>query len=94
MGLDPPRHLTLFTPANLRTAAKMAGHSYPQVSTSCANAQAFAVGSFEIESKGRYDMGSRPAWRSQFSPSSRSFARERVSSKPRSGDELIMRCRA
>jgi rhamnosyltransferase len=95
MGLDPPRHLTLFTPVNLRTAAKMAGHSHPQVSTSCANAQAFAVGSFEIESKGRYDMGGRPAWRSQFLSIVAQFrALNAFRRNPDSGDELIMRCRA
>ena len=94
MGLDPPRHLTLFTPSNLQIAAKMAGHPDPQVSTSCVNAQAFAVGSLEIASKGRYDMDGRPARRSGFLSMLAQFrALNAFRRNPDSGDELILRCR-
>jgi 2-polyprenyl-3-methyl-5-hydroxy-6-metoxy-1,4-benzoquinol methylase len=95
MALDPPRHLTIFAPSTLRTAASMAGACQADVTTSCANAQAFAVGSLEIASKGRYDMNRRPAWRSEIVSvlaqlrALRAFRRD-----PWSGDELILRCRA
>jgi 2-polyprenyl-3-methyl-5-hydroxy-6-metoxy-1,4-benzoquinol methylase len=94
MALDPPRHLTLFTTSSLRTAAKLAGHSEPEVYTSCANAQAFAVGSFEIASTGRYSMSLRPAWRSEFLSLYAQFrALSAFRRNPESGDELILRCR-
>jgi GT2 family glycosyltransferase/SAM-dependent methyltransferase len=93
MALDPPRHLTLFTLSSLQTAAKLAGHPDPQVYTSCANAQAFAVGSFEIASTGRYAMGRRPAWRSQLLSMLAQFrALNAFRGNPESGDELILRC--
>jgi len=94
MALDPPRHLTLFTLSSLQTAAKLAGHPDPQVYTSCANAQAFAVGSFEIASTGRYAMGRRPAWRSELLSVLAQFrALKAFRGNPESGDELILRCR-
>jgi 2-polyprenyl-3-methyl-5-hydroxy-6-metoxy-1,4-benzoquinol methylase len=93
MALEPPRHVTIFTPSTLRTAAKMAGHLYPKVSTSCANAQAFALGSFEIASKGRYDVRRRPAWRSRILSVLAQFqALNEFRRNPYSGDELILRC--
>jgi len=39
MALEPPRHVTMFAPSTLRTAATMAGHQYPDVSTSCATSE-------------------------------------------------------
>ena len=84
---------TLFTLSSLQTAAKLAGHPDPQVYTSCANAQAFAVGSFEIASTGRYAMGRRSAWRSELLLCWHNFARlRRFAGNPESGDELILRC--
>jgi hypothetical protein len=63
------------------------------VSTSCANAQAFAVGSFEIASTGRYAMGHRPAWRSELLSLLAQFrALGAFRRDPESGDELILRC--
>jgi SAM-dependent methyltransferase len=94
MGLDPPRHVTMFAPSTLRTAARMAGHSHPEVSTSCANAQPFALGSFEIASTGRYDMRRRAAWRSEIrSVVAQLRAWHEFRRNPSSGDELILRCR-
>jgi 2-polyprenyl-3-methyl-5-hydroxy-6-metoxy-1,4-benzoquinol methylase len=95
IGLDPPRHVTMFAPSTLRAAARMAGHPQPEVSTSCANAQAFALGSFEMASRGRYDMRSRASWRSQLlSVLAQLRALNEFRRNPESGDELILRCRA
>lgn len=93
MALDPPRHVTIFSPSTLRTAASMAGAFRADVTTSCANAQAFAVGSLEIASKGRYDMSRRPAWRSEILSMLAQFrALKEFRRNPSSGDELILRC--
>jgi 2-polyprenyl-3-methyl-5-hydroxy-6-metoxy-1,4-benzoquinol methylase len=95
MGLDPPRHVTIFTPSTLRTAASMAGAFQADVTTSCANVQAFAVGSLEIASKGRHDMSRRPAWRSEIVSVLAQFRALRAFRRdPWSGDELILHCRA
>jgi SAM-dependent methyltransferase len=94
MALEPPRHLTIFTPSTLRIAAGMAGALHPEVATSCVNVQAFAIGSLEIASKGRYDVTRRPAWRSEILSvvaqfrALKAFRRDLLS-----GDELILRCR-
>jgi SAM-dependent methyltransferase len=94
MALEPPRHVTMFAPSTLRTAASMAGHPHPEVSTSCANAQAFALGSYEIVSTGRYDLRRRPAWRSKvLSMLAQLRALKEFRRDPESGDELILRCR-
>jgi L-rhamnosyltransferase len=95
MGLDPPRHVTMFAPSTLRAAARAAGHSNPEVWTSCANAQAFALGSFEIAATGRYDMRRNSRWGSKIRSvlaQLRAFGDHRRD--PESGDELILRCRA
>jgi 2-polyprenyl-3-methyl-5-hydroxy-6-metoxy-1,4-benzoquinol methylase len=95
MGLDPPRHVTIFTPSTLRTAASLAGAFQADVTTSCANVQAFAVGSLEIASKGRHDMSRRPAWRSEIVSVLAQFRALRAFRRdPWSGDELILHCRA
>jgi L-rhamnosyltransferase len=95
MALEPPRHVTMFAPSTLRAAAHMAGHPSPEVLTSCANAQAFALGSFEIAATGRYDVRRRPAWRSKLLSMLAQFrALKEFRRNPDSGDELILRCRA
>lgn len=93
MALEPPRHITMFTPPTLRTAVRMAGHLHPEVSTSCVNTQAFALGSYEIARTGRYDMRRRPAWRSEILSILAQFrALREFRRNPSSGDELILRC--
>jgi hypothetical protein len=95
MSLDPPRHITLFTAPALRRAAIEAGFQSPQVFTSCANAQAFAAGSLEIASKGRYDMHSAPSWRTEvLSMVAQLRALCDFRRNRESGDELILRCQA
>jgi hypothetical protein len=95
MSLDPPRHISLFTAAALRTAARNAGFDSLQVFTSCANAQAFATGSLEIANKGRYDMNGVPSWRTEILSVLAQLRALRAFLKNRdSGDELILRCQA
>lgn len=95
MSLDPPRHLSLFTSAALRRAAQAAGISSAELFTSCANAQAFAAGSLEIERSGRYDMNGTLSWRAEIlSVLAQLRALREFRENPQSGDELILRCQA
>jgi SAM-dependent methyltransferase len=95
MSLDPPRHISLFTPSALRMASRMAGYESEEVLTSCANVEAFALGSFEIAAKGRYDMNGATSWRSQALAAVAQFRALREFRKdPQSGDELVLRWRA
>jgi 2-polyprenyl-3-methyl-5-hydroxy-6-metoxy-1,4-benzoquinol methylase len=95
MSLDPPRHVSLFTAAALRTAARNAGFDSAQVFTTCANAQAFAAGSLEIANTGRYDMNRLPSWRTELLSVLAQLRALRAFLKNRdSGDELVLRCQA
>lgn len=47
-GLEPPRHLHLFSPATLLATAKAAGFEKPETWTTAANALAIATGSVEV----------------------------------------------
>ena len=95
MSLDPPRHINIFTPASLRMASEMAGCPSADISTSCANVEAFALGSLEIAAKGRYDMAGAASWRSQaLAAMAQLQALREFRKDPESGDELVLRCRA
>jgi len=95
MSLDPPRHISIFTPAALRNASRMAGYESAVVLTSCANVEAFALGSLEIAATGRYDMAGAASWRSQaFAAMAQLRALRAFRKDPQSGDELVLRCQA
>lgn len=95
MSLDPPRHISIFTPAAMRMASRMAGCDAAEISTSCANVEAFALGSFEIGAKGRYDMAGAASWRSQaLAAIAQLRALRKFRQDPQSGDELVLRWRA
>ena len=57
MGLDPPRHLYLFTRKTLRKIAERAGFSKYEVWTTAAKAQVISAGSLDIKKRGRHGMG-------------------------------------
>ena len=95
MSLDPPRHLSLFTPAALDRAARMAGYQAAEIRTSCANVETFALGSVEIAATGRYNMGRVPGWRSHVRAAlAQVRALREFVKNASSGDELILRCQA
>jgi SAM-dependent methyltransferase len=58
-GLDPPRHLHLFTPSSLARIAGDAGFERIQVWTSPARAGGMLAASLDIERSGRDPMGGR-----------------------------------
>ena len=58
-GLDPPRHLYLFSRETLKRVAEQAGFESPMIWTSPSRAQSFATGSFDIKFSGSHRMGER-----------------------------------
>jgi 2-polyprenyl-3-methyl-5-hydroxy-6-metoxy-1,4-benzoquinol methylase len=54
LGLDPPRHLYLFSPGNLHEVASRAAFQRVKVHTSAVNAKIFAEASFAIKYRNRY----------------------------------------
>lgn len=54
-GLEPPRHLNIFSPKAAEKAAKKAGFAVCQVWTTIANAGSFAYGGYAIKSGGHSD---------------------------------------
>lgn len=56
-GLEPPRHLYLFTPRTLMAAAEKAGITASRCETSAANAEILAVGSYDIRAGGHDRLG-------------------------------------
>lgn len=64
MNLDPPRHLQLLSPANLKRCAELAGYNEViRTWTTAANAEVFFVGSLEIRDTQRHIMDGRPSAR-------------------------------
>ena len=96
MHLDPPRHLHLFSPANLRTCAAQAGFPQIEVRTTAANAETFFTVSLAIELRGKHQMATTPppeilrplrAVLLQYQEHSR------LRAYPELGEELVMICR-
>ena len=54
-GLEPPRHLHLFSPRTLRTVAQAAGFRRMRVTTSAANAESLIQGSWKIANARRFE---------------------------------------
>ena len=61
MGLDPPRHLHLFSSTTLRQAVVRAGFTQPECWTTAANAQFSAEASLNLKRSGRHKTGTRPS---------------------------------
>lgn len=59
LGLDPPRHLHIFTPSSLAELAKGAGFRNVNVKTTVRGADGLYVASRDIQRTGRHKLGSR-----------------------------------
>ncbi|MCP9455878.1 MAG: class I SAM-dependent methyltransferase [Nitrospira sp.] len=57
LGLDPPRHLHLFTPEALLATAARAGFAESRCWTTAVNAEIVAVGSYDIQAAGHHRLG-------------------------------------
>ena len=62
LNLDPPRHLHLFSPKNLRSLAGKAGFKNVSVWTTSRNLRSSLLGSWDFESKGCHQMGGWQPW--------------------------------
>jgi 2-polyprenyl-3-methyl-5-hydroxy-6-metoxy-1,4-benzoquinol methylase len=88
--LDPPRHLHLFSRLSLENVARKAGFYMVETWTTPANTEVMALGSTDIQSSGRHDMGSIPPLSTELLSEwlqLRALARYRKD--PSSGDEVI-----
>ena len=61
-GLEPPRHLHLFSPTTLNRLGVQAGFPSVRTSTTAANAQFLAEASLCIAHTGRHRIGARVGW--------------------------------
>ena len=60
-GLEPPRHLHLFSQKTLAETARRAGFARREVRTACARAYAILLASLELERHGTHTMGGDPS---------------------------------
>jgi SAM-dependent methyltransferase len=66
LGLDPPRHLYLFSRSALAHVARKGGFQEFSIETTPARAQSFATGSYEIQRTGRHVLNLKPHPRSDW----------------------------
>ena len=89
-GLEPPRHLYHFAPANLQLLAAKAGMLEARVFTSSANAEAFALASYQI----KHRFGKNEAVEIKLSMRMKAMATQYLSLleqflRPEQGDECV-----
>jgi SAM-dependent methyltransferase len=92
LGLDPPRHLHLFTPASLRRLAQDTGWPRCVVTSSNANAYGMARASRRLKRDGQFDMTSSPSVASGriVFPLYQVFAALRHRLFPGNGEEVVL----
>jgi 2-polyprenyl-3-methyl-5-hydroxy-6-metoxy-1,4-benzoquinol methylase len=91
-GLEPPRHLHLFSESTLETIASKAGFQNIEVWTTPANAEVIALGSIDIQSGGNPGMGGVPSLsRSLMSKWFQLRALTFYWKHPGSGEEAVLR---
>ena len=91
MGLDPPRHLFLFSPVSLARICAAAEVGSACVRTTCAHAQLFAVGSLDIRKRGRHTVRSIPALPTELRAMAVQLGAFRAyRSDPLSGEECVL----
>jgi SAM-dependent methyltransferase len=94
VALEPPRHLTLFTPATLAEVAKRAGFAQAQVQTTQVRAQFIHIASSDIQRSGHHDLRHSYSL-AQLAPAM-SYEWQAWSAwrkDPASGDELVLEAR-
>lgn len=61
-GLEPPRHLQIFTPEAMRAAVAKAGFAEVMVKTSVCGADRMTMASESLRRKGSVDAAAKPGW--------------------------------
>jgi 2-polyprenyl-3-methyl-5-hydroxy-6-metoxy-1,4-benzoquinol methylase len=91
-GLEPPRHLHLFSQSSLENIARQASFNVVETWTTPANTEVMALGSTDIQSSGRCDIsGIPPLSRELLSEWLQLRALARYRKDPSSGDEVILK---
>lgn len=91
LGLDPPRHLHLFSPTTLEALARRAGARHVDVRTSAAHAELIAAGSLDLRWRGVHHIGEggRP-WRDAVAILAQRTAWRAHRRSPLTGDECVL----
>lgn len=101
IGLDPPRHVLLFSSKAMGKCAGLAGFEKTEISTSPANAEFFIKGSMGIKDDGQFDMMGAKAGHSNYIQGLGRTAKYyryalheyfQWKSDPEIGEELVMIC--
>jgi len=91
LGLDPPRHLYVFSPRTLSNLAVRAGFRDSRVGTSAARAEFIAAGSWDLRWRGRHEVsGGRRPGRDLAAVWVQIAAAFRYRQDPSSGDECVL----
>ncbi len=61
-GLEPPRHIHIFSPTSLLSLARRSGFATVEAFSSVAHAELFASQSLDLQRQGTVIMGAEPAW--------------------------------
>jgi SAM-dependent methyltransferase len=90
-GLEPPRHLHLFSPATLRTLVERAGFVEVSISTSIRDAYGMFIASLAVRRIGTYAVGAvQPLTMRLVARAMELGAWFRVSYEPSSGEEIAL----
>jgi 2-polyprenyl-3-methyl-5-hydroxy-6-metoxy-1,4-benzoquinol methylase len=103
IGLDPPRHIFLFSPKTLEMTAHLAGFKNTKVTTTAVNAEFYFRGTLNIQKFGTHDMGAGNGvpnggtllWKSARNIKallSQAAEFRRLESDPNIGEEVAMIC--
>lgn len=89
--LDSPRHLQIFSPRTLETAASRAGFLKPRIWTSNTHAATMATSSLAIQVHGRVEMNTRPDMKSLLAGTAfQLWAQQYLKFDPDSGEECVL----
>jgi len=92
LGLDPPRHLYLFSRTALSVVARKNGFQDYSIETTPARAQSFATGSYEIRRTGRHALNLKPHPRAEWAGLVFQIRAHRAHSRnPDSGEECVLK---
>ena len=91
LGLDPPRHLHVFTLASLARLARDADLRIVRLDTTIRGANSVALAAAALRRNGRFDPASRPARRTRAQAELvQQLAAWRMWARPREGEDLVL----
>jgi hypothetical protein len=94
LGLDPPRHVHLFSPSTLRRVAGAAGVPQAKVWTSAANADRYARGSLALGRLARRGLARPPVADALYGAAFQRLALAHHRVRRHTGEECVLEARA